>query len=248
MGAKSFGWVLSMITIKQAEFVIGTITFLLAYLIVITFANVFRAWVAKKMGDDTGEQMGFLTLNPLVHIDPIGIICLVVFYFGWGRLVPINQFNIHEPWRRVKMAIVYLSDVVAYLVLGLIGIVALVALFDVHILDIVRYMVLTHNVSYLLLAHTYPAVSSLVVSVGFIIFALIYLSIILSMLNFIINISNYVLFILTERFANIGMYAGTITILLPIILILFFSGLLRLLAVNFIAYVGHAIAQIIGIA
>ena len=237
-----------MITLKRAEFFIGIITFLLAYLIVITCANVFRAWVAKKMGDDTGEQLGFLTLNPLVHVDPIGVIVLLVFYFGWGRLVPINPYNIHEPFRNLKLACAYFSDSLAHFVLGGCGIVALIALFDANIVDIVRYMILTRNVSHLVISQMYPATSSLVVSVGFIIFVLVYLNIILSVLNFIINVSNYVLVAFANRFDNIGQYAQYITLFLPIVLIIFFSGLLRLLAVNLIAYIGHAIAKIIGLA
>ncbi len=236
-----------MITIKQAELLIGIITFLLAYVIVVTFANVFRTWVAKKMGDDTGERLGFLTLNPLMHIDPVGIFFLLIFYFGWGRMVPINPLNIHAPLRSIKLGLAYFSDTIANFLLGLVNIVGLVALFDVHILDVVRYMVLTHNVSHLFIAHMYPHSSSLTVSIGFIIFVLVYLNIILSVLNFIINISHYILQVLADRYPNISMYATYITILLPIVLILFFSGLLRLFAVNLISYIGYAIAQMLGL-
>jgi hypothetical protein len=61
-----------MVNIKSAEFLVGIITFFIVYLVSITLANFFQAWLARLMGDDTAEQFGFLTLNPLVHIDPIG--------------------------------------------------------------------------------------------------------------------------------------------------------------------------------
>lgn len=51
-----------------------------------------HAWSAFKLGDDTAERMGRLTLNPLSHIDPIGTILLPLLGvpFGWAKPVPVN--------------------------------------------------------------------------------------------------------------------------------------------------------------
>ncbi len=57
-----------------------------------------HAWSAFKLGDDTAERQGRLSLNPAVHIDPIGtllfpaiaILGSIPFLFGWARPVPIN--------------------------------------------------------------------------------------------------------------------------------------------------------------
>ena len=122
-------------------------------------------------------------------------------------MVPINPLNIHGPLRSIKLCLAYLSDTIANFLLGLMSIVGLVALFDVHIFDVVRYMVLTHNVSHLFIARMYPHASSLTVSIGFIVFVLVYLNIILSVLNFIINISHYLLLVLADRYPNVSMYA-----------------------------------------
>src|SRR5207302_10424428 len=111
-----------------------------------------------------------------------------------------------------------------------------------------RYMVLTYNVSHLPIANMYPNVSSLAVSVGFIVFAFVYLNVVLGVLNFIINFSNYLLFVLADRSDKIAEYAHYITIVLPIFLILFFSPLLRLLSVHLISYIGLIIAHIVVIA
>ena len=46
-----------------------------------------------NFGDDTPKLQGRLNLNPLSHIDPIGIMLLVVAGFGWGRPVQINPRN-----------------------------------------------------------------------------------------------------------------------------------------------------------
>jgi len=237
-----------MITVHTAELFISIITFFIAYLVIAVVTNVFRAWVADKMGDDTGERLGFLTLNPLVHIDPIGLLCLFLFYLGWGRIVPIFPANIHSPYRSLKLIVAYLSDTFAHFLLSIIGIIALLAIFDVSILAVVRYMVLTHNVSHLTIANMYPDISSLKVSIGFIVFAFVYLNVVLGVLSFIINISQCLLSLLSDRYEKAAQYSNYITIGLPIVLILFLSPLLRLLSVYLISYIGIVIAYMIGIA
>lgn len=237
-----------MITLHTAEMLISIITFLVAYFVVITISNVFRAWVAYQVGDDTGVRLGYLSFNPMVHVDPIGLFFLFIFYFGWGRMVPINPLLITEPHRTLKLAVAYLSDSFMNLILSIIGIIILLAIFDANIISVMRYMVLTYDVSHLPIANMYPHVSSFAVSVGFIVFAFVYLNVVLGVLHFIINFSNYLLFVLADRSTKIGQYAPYITIGLPIFLILFFSPMLRLLSVQLISSIGLVVANIFGIA
>lgn len=236
-----------MITLHTAEMFISIITFFIAYLVVITISNVFRTWVAYRMGDDTGVRLGYLSLNPMQHIDPVGLFFLFMFYFGWGRMVPINPLLITEPHRALKLIAAYLSDSFMNIMLSLVGIIILLAIFDVNIIGVMLYMVKTYNVSHLPIANMYPHVSSLAVSLGFIVFAFVYLNVVLGVLNFIINFSNCLLFILADRSDKVGQYANYITIGLPIFLILFFSPLLRSLSVYLISYIGLIIANIVGI-
>lgn len=237
-----------MIPLHTVELFISVITFFIAYLAVITLANVFRTWVAERMGDDTGIQLGFLTFNPFFHIDPIGIFCLFIFYFGWGRMVPIYPLNIHGPYRSLKLAVAYLSDFFMHFILSTLGIIILLGIFDVNIIVVMRYMVLTHNVSHLPIANMYPFVSSSMVAVGFVVFSFVYLNVVLGVLNFIINLSTYLLYICSDRFDRVAQYAHYVTIGLPIFLIVFFSSFLRLLSVNLIAYIGFIFATAFGIA
>lgn len=236
-----------MITLHTAEMLISIITFFLAYLVVITISNVFRTWVAYQMGDDTGVRLGYLSWNPMYHIDPIGLFFLFMFYFGWGRMVPINPLFIHGPYRGLKLLTAYLSDSFMNLLLSLVGIIGLLAIFDVNIIGVMLYMVKTYNVSHLPIANMYPNVSSFAISIGFVIFAFVYLNVVLGVLHFIINFSNCLLFILADRSTRIAQYAHYITIGLPIFLILFFSTALRSLSVYLIAYIGLIIANIIGL-
>lgn len=50
-----------------------------------------HAWAAFRLGDDTAARQGRLTLNPLAHIDPLGLLLpLMGVPFGWAKPVPIN--------------------------------------------------------------------------------------------------------------------------------------------------------------
>ena len=55
-----------------------------------------HARVAVAMGDFTPKMMGRLTLNPMAHIDPIGLVVLLIARFGWAKPVVINPHNFHD--------------------------------------------------------------------------------------------------------------------------------------------------------
>ncbi len=45
-------------------------------MVLLSFHEFAHAWMAYKCGDDTARMMGRMTVNPVVHIDPIGTILL----------------------------------------------------------------------------------------------------------------------------------------------------------------------------
>lgn len=56
----------------------------------LTFHEYAHALVADRLGDKTPRFQGRLTLNPIVHIDPIGFLALLIFQFGWAKPVQVN--------------------------------------------------------------------------------------------------------------------------------------------------------------
>lgn len=52
-----------------------------------------HAYSAHLLGDDTAKYNGRMTLNPAKHLDPIGLITLIIFHFGWAKPVPVNPNN-----------------------------------------------------------------------------------------------------------------------------------------------------------
>ena len=55
-----------------------------------------HAWMALKRGDDTAARMGRLTLNPAAHLDPMGLMFILMATIGWGKPVPINPLNLKD--------------------------------------------------------------------------------------------------------------------------------------------------------
>jgi Zn-dependent protease len=86
---------------------------------VLTLHEFSHALMAKFRGDRTAEREGRLTLNPVAHIDPTGLILLLLFGFGWAKPVPYNPYNLKDPkWDSVKIA---LAGPGSNLVLAIIG-------------------------------------------------------------------------------------------------------------------------------
>lgn len=76
--------------------IIGFILTIPAVIIAITFHEFAHAFAADKLGDATPRMQGRLNLNPLSHIDPIGIMLLLFAGFGWGKPVQINPRNFNR--------------------------------------------------------------------------------------------------------------------------------------------------------
>jgi Zn-dependent protease len=90
---------------------LGTFALLFPIVLVsLTLHELAHAWVAWRLGDPTAKSQGRLTLNPIVHLDPLGTLMFVLtalianLPFGWARPVPVNP----RYFRRAKegMAIV----------------------------------------------------------------------------------------------------------------------------------------------
>jgi Zn-dependent protease len=73
----------------------------------LTVHEAAHAWSANRLGDPTARRLGRLSLNPVVHIDPIGTLLLPFigifaggFLLGWAKPVPVNIANLRGDWRR----------------------------------------------------------------------------------------------------------------------------------------------------
>ncbi|WP_222182983.1 site-2 protease family protein [Geminicoccus harenae] len=89
--------------------------YLIPLVLAITMHEAAHALVADKLGDPTARQLGRVSLNPIVHVDPVGTLVLPgilllsgsPFLFGWAKPVPVRFGYLHHPRR--DMALVALA-------------------------------------------------------------------------------------------------------------------------------------------
>ena len=77
---------------------------LIISLVALPIHEYAHGYAAYRMGDNTAYRQGRLTLNPLVHIDPLGTLALVLFGFGWAKPVQINPLNFENPKKGMMLS------------------------------------------------------------------------------------------------------------------------------------------------
>ena len=88
---------------------------LIAFLVLIfslTVHEAAHAWSAERVGDPTARLLGRVSLNPAVHVDPIGTLVFPLValttglpLIGWAKPVPVNVHNLRGQWRQKYMLI-----------------------------------------------------------------------------------------------------------------------------------------------
>ena len=68
-------------------------------LIALTCHEYAHGYVAYKLGDPTAKNMGRMSLDPTRHLDLMGIVCFVLFGWGWAKPVMTNSRNLKNPRR-----------------------------------------------------------------------------------------------------------------------------------------------------
>jgi Zn-dependent protease len=101
--------------------------------------EISHGWVARAFGDDTAARAGRLSLNPMVHVDPIGTLIVPALLslggygvFGWAKPVPVNTAHLRSP--RNQGVVVALAGPAMNAVLAAIGAVIFIAFFRTTVL------------------------------------------------------------------------------------------------------------------
>lgn len=97
----------------------GLIYTVIALLVAIIPHEIAHGYAAYLLGDDTAKSDGRLSLNPLHHIDPIGLLSMIILRFGWAKAVPINSSKFKGN-RKVGTIIVSLAGVTTNFILAFI--------------------------------------------------------------------------------------------------------------------------------
>ncbi|SHI93413.1 site-2 protease family protein [Lutispora thermophila] len=95
-----------------------------------SFHEFAHALVAYLLGDDTARSRGRLTLDPMAHIDPLGIIMLIFFRFGWAKPIPVNPSNFKN--RKKGMVLVSLAGPIMNFIIAFVALLTYVTLYNFY--------------------------------------------------------------------------------------------------------------------
>jgi len=109
-------------------------------LIALTFHEYAHGYAAYKLGDPTAKYMGRLTLNPIKHFHPIGMLLMFLVGIGWANPVPINPRYFKDP--KKGMAVSAAAGPIMNLILGFIS------LFIFYVIVFILEKTHTYELSY----------------------------------------------------------------------------------------------------
>lgn len=119
-----------------------------ALLIALTVHEYAHARAAVWLGDPTPRFEGRLTLNPVAHLDPLGLIMLWLFKFGWAKPVNVNPANFKD-WRK-GMILVSFAGPASNILMAVIAAIVITLLAKLHILTgwvaAILHLTYTYNV------------------------------------------------------------------------------------------------------
>ncbi|MDD9267585.1 site-2 protease family protein [Paenibacillus sp. GCM10023248] len=91
---------------------------LLAFLIAMTLHDAAHAGLAKLLGDSSARNNKRLSLNPLVHLDTLGLAMIVFGPYGWSKPMPVNASNFKRK-PKLSHTLVYIAGPLTNLLLAL---------------------------------------------------------------------------------------------------------------------------------
>ena len=100
------------------DFIIDFLLMFIVVIISIVLHELAHGFVALLNGDKTAKESGRLTLNPLAHLDLLGLLMLFLCRFGYAKPVPVNPNNFKN--RKTGMITVSLAGIVLNLLLAFI--------------------------------------------------------------------------------------------------------------------------------
>lgn len=115
---------------------------MVAIVIAISVHEFGHAFVAHLFGDDTAKNQGRMSFNPARHLDPVGILAMLIFKVGWARPVPVNPNNFKN--FRLANFCVSIAGVVMNLIFAIIG--ALVYKYvNFYAINLIAQFVIVYN-------------------------------------------------------------------------------------------------------
>jgi hypothetical protein len=225
--------------------VIGTML-LVTNSIALILAGATQALVAKKLGDTTAEEAGFLTLDPLAHIDILSITFLVLYGFGWINKVPINPHNITGPFRSLKCIVLYASATFCAFLFAVITAIIFLNFFVIESLLPGLALFFGNTGSFSTFAAFYPLRSSWFVVIALFLLAYICANIFVATFTSIVNGFRCITMLIMDEDATTLYSHQPLLNLIPLFGIIFYFGKIRSIVIYSLFSVIHMIFSFLG--
>lgn len=98
-----------------------------AALLCVSFHEMGHGYAAWLLGDSTAKTRGRVSMNPLRHIDPLGLLLLITAGFGWAKPVPVDMRHFRRP--KLGMALTALAGPVSNFLMGFVALAIASALY-----------------------------------------------------------------------------------------------------------------------
>ncbi len=100
------------------SYILSIIMGLIPSLLCITLHEISHGLAAYALGDNTAKNEGRLSLNPIKHLDPMGLLMMLVFRVGWAKPVPVQMYNFKNP--KAGMAVTALAGPLSNAVISIV--------------------------------------------------------------------------------------------------------------------------------
>ncbi len=222
-----------MINLSLIEFIFSTIIFIFAYMITHTISGSLQAYCTYLLGDPTAREEGYLSLNPLVHLDPFGIFALLFFGIGWFQTVPIDPSYFRGQWGSLKLGVAFFAEAFISIILAIISLFLCVCSFSsaLRIRDLIGLVfsyrpiaaIFSSSGAHFNMASLFAAFHSpLSIVIAYLLIAIVYLNILIATVSIIYNGFRYMLAIGAEKSYSYMEYADYFTFFGPILVLFLF--------------------------
>jgi hypothetical protein len=236
-------------SLDTIQMIIGTTCLMIAYVISSTLIGRAEAEVATAAGDETPEDMGFLSWDPLIFADLPGFICVLILGMGWSKQLPFNPHHVTGKHKLLKVFLVYMAKPFLSALLGFVAIFLSVVLLGADALESTSggFYESTQGYLFLELAHKYNHASSFKLVLATVLLSIIIYTTFNTIWSLINNGFHYLLFIGHEHGHDYMQHAEALTFFGPLVMLVLFTGLLRIVILKYLCKAALLIAHFCGV-
>lgn len=233
-------------SVYTVDFIATIICVLCAYVISVPLANSATALVARLFGDETAADEGFLSLNPLHHIDALGLYLVIFFGLGWGAQVPVNPSHIKTRHKTLATLLTFATESIVALIVALVSLVLLMVFYGLPSVIFAAQIMATRLMPLHEFAQAFPERSSGAIVGAIILLAFVFFNLFIASLSAILNSFRCFFAISIEKNYKIVERADQIMLFGPLIALFFFADIVRALLLYVTVQGAYAIAHLFG--